>query len=82
MPSIFDKLGKVEPCDGRDLLQKLTYVLITEIAEKKAKLDFRGKPESSKGKFTWLLQFKKCCAVFYITLYETCDWDERNNNSV
>ena len=38
MPSIFDKLGKVEPCDGRDLLQKLTYVLITEIAEKKAKI--------------------------------------------
>ena len=37
MPNFFDTIGKVEPCDGRDLLQKLTYVLITKVAEGKSK---------------------------------------------
>jgi hypothetical protein len=32
MPTVFDQ---VQACDGRDLIQKLTYFLVTEIAEKK-----------------------------------------------
>ena len=37
MPNFFDTIGKVEPCDGRDLLQKLTYLLITKVSESKSK---------------------------------------------
>lgn len=38
MPNFFEAIGKVEPCDGRDLLQKLTYTVVSEVAKKKAKL--------------------------------------------
>lgn len=34
---IFDSIGKVEPCDGRDLLQKLTYLVISEVSTWKVK---------------------------------------------
>ena len=38
MPNFFESIGKVEPCDGRDLLQKLTYLVVSEVAKKKGEL--------------------------------------------
>ena len=32
MPTVFDQ---IQACDGRDLIQKLTYYAITELGEKK-----------------------------------------------
>lgn len=38
MPNFFQSIGSVEPCDGRDLLQKLTYLVVSEVAKKKAEM--------------------------------------------
>lgn len=38
MPNFFQTIGNVEPCDGRDLLQKLTYLVVSEISKKKVDL--------------------------------------------
>ena len=38
MPNFFQSIASVEPCDGRDLLQKLTYLVVSEVAKKKAEM--------------------------------------------
>lgn len=38
MPNFFQSIASVEPCDGRDLLQKLTYLVVSEVSKKKAEL--------------------------------------------
>lgn len=72
MPNFFQNIGDVEPCDGRDLLQKLTYVVVSEISKKKVDLcNNLGESFSDFG----LENFNPCELFNQTTLNKLVDGD-------
>ena len=72
MPNFFETIGKVEPCDGRDLLQKLTYLVVSEIAKKKVVLC--NNLETSFADFG-LENFSPCDLLNQVTLEQILNGD-------